>query len=162
MRYTLSLFAVLAFIWLANSGHYTPLLLTFGLLSIALVILLARRMQLVDRESQPLHLAAALPGYYWWLFRKIVQSNLEVVACVWRSVFSSDAVISPAHARLTTSLRSDLGKVLYANSITLTPGTVAVALDGDQILVHALTAAGIEELRRGEMERRVGALEESC
>ncbi|SDZ80470.1 Na+/H+ antiporter subunit E [Microbulbifer marinus] len=161
MRYTLSLIAVLAFIWLANSGLYTPLLLTFGLLSIALVILLARRMQLVDRESQPLHLAAALPGYYWWLLCKIVQSNLQVVACVWRSVFSpSESVISPTHARLRTSLRTDLGKVLYANSITLTPGTVAVAIEGDEVLVHALDADGIEELRRGDMERRVRVLEE--
>ncbi|SHE56189.1 multisubunit sodium/proton antiporter, MrpE subunit (TC 2.A.63.1) [Microbulbifer donghaiensis] len=161
MRYTLSLIGILAFIWLANSGLYTPLLLTFGLLSIALVLLLARRMQLVDRESQPLHLATALPGYYWWLFRKIVQSNLQVVSCVWRSLFGNrDAAISPIHMRVRTNLRTDLAKVLYANSITLTPGTVAVELDGDEILVHALAADGIEELRRGEMERRVGALEE--
>lgn len=156
MRYTLSLFAVLAFIWLANSGHYTPLLLGFGLLSIALVIFLARRMQLVDRESQPLHLSMSLPGYYWWLFRKIVQSNLEVAACVWRV----GTALNPASARIKTGLRSDLGKVLYANSITLTPGTVAVEVEGDEILVHALDGSGLEELRRGEMEERVRALEE--
>lgn len=156
MRYTLSLIAVLAFIWLANSGHYTPLLLTFGLLSIALVVFLARRMGLVDRESQPLHLWRSLPGYYWWLFCQIVQSNLEVAACVWRGRKS----IHPASARLETKLRTDLGRVLYANSITLTPGTVAVELEGDEILVHALNAGGLEELRRGEMENRVRALEE--
>ncbi|MCW8125954.1 Na+/H+ antiporter subunit E [Microbulbifer halophilus] len=156
MRYTLSLVAVLAFIWLANSGHYTPLLLTFGLLSIALVVFLARRMGLVDRESQPLHLSMSLPGYYWWLFCKIVQSNLEVASCVWRGRQS----IHPASARLETKLQTDLGRVLYANSITLTPGTVAVELEGDEILVHALNAGGLEELRRGEMENRVRALEE--
>lgn len=156
MRYTLSLFAVLAFIWLSNSGHYTPLLLGFGLLSIGLVILLARRMQLVDRESQPLHLSLALPGYYWWLFRKIVRSNLEVAAVVWRGNTS----IQAASARIKTGLQTDLGKVLYANSITLTPGTVAVEVENNEIVVHALDTRGLEDLRGGEMERRVRALEE--
>lgn len=155
MRYTLCLFAVLAFIWLANSGHYTPLLLVFGFLSVVFVILIVRRMGVVDRESQPLHLMSGLPGYYWWLFTKIVRSNIQVAACAWRG----KGAISPCSARLPTSLRSDLGRVLYANSITLTPGTVAVDLEGDEVVVHALTREGLAELQTGEMERKVKALE---
>ncbi|MFC6635718.1 Na+/H+ antiporter subunit E [Microbulbifer taiwanensis] len=165
MRYTISLFAVLAFIWLANSGHYSPLLLGFGLLSVVFVVFVAHRMNIVDSDSQPLHLLLALPGYYWWLFRKILRSNLEVVACVWRGSKSLKVSLKPASARITTSLRGDLARALYANSITLTPGTVAVDIDGDEILVHALTADSLEDLRRGEMEARInglGVLKKSC
>jgi len=161
MRYTISLFAVLAFIWLANSGHYSPLLLSFGLLSVIFVVLVARRMKIVDSQSQPVNLLLALPGYYWWLFRKILRSNLEVAACVWRGRGS----LNPVSARIATSLRSDLARVLYANSITLTPGTVAVDIDGEDILVHALNAESLDDLRGGEMEKQVGvleALEKSC
>lgn len=155
MRYFLALFAILSFVWLTNSGHYSGLLLSFGLASVLFVILIARRMDLVDGEAQPVHLLSGLPGYYWWLFRKIVQSNLAVVACVWRG----RAAISPASARVPARLETDMGRVLYANSITLTPGTVAVDIEGDEILVHSLTAEGLEELRRGDMEKQVRALE---
>ena len=163
MRYTLCLFAVLAFIWLTNSGHYTPLILAFGLVSILFVIFIARRMKVVDGESLPLQLWTTLPGYYFWLLRKIIASNLEVAGCVWGGLFSPHkaAAISPCSERIPTRLRSDLGKVLYANSITLTPGTVAIDIDRDTVLVHALTRSGLEELKRGEMEQRVFALTET-
>ena len=162
MRYTLCLFAVLAFIWLTNSGHYTPLILGFGLASILFVILIARRMKVVDGESLPLQLWATLPGYYLWLLRKIIASNLEVAACVWGGLFSrsKSAAISPCSERIPTRLRSDLGRVLYANSITLTPGTVAIDINSDSVLVHALTRKGLETLKQGEMEQRVFALTE--
>lgn len=155
MRYTIFLFAVLSFIWLVNSGHYSLLLLGLGLLSVVFVILVSRCMKLVDRESQPWHLAAVLPGYYWWLFKKILHSNLQVAACAWRGA----GAISPACARIPTKLQSDFSRVLYANSITLTPGTVSVSLDQNSILVHSLTADGLDELCGGEMEKRVRALE---
>ena len=163
MRYTLCLFAVLAFIWLTNSGHYTPLILSFGLASIAFVILIARRMKVVDGESLPLQLWATLPGYYLWLLRKIIASNLQVASCVWSGMLpgkKASTTISPCCERIPISLRTDLGKVLYANSITLTPGTVAIDIDADSVLVHALTRSGLEELKQGEMEQRIIALTE--
>ena len=61
--------------------------------------------------------------------------------------------------RVKASQESGLGKVIYGNSITLTPGTITVDMEGDQIIVHALTQAGAEGVREGEMDRRVTALE---
>ncbi|WP_066961458.1 Na+/H+ antiporter subunit E [Microbulbifer sp. Q7] len=165
MRYTLCLFAVLAFIWLANSGHYTPLLLAFGLISILFVIAIARRMKVVDGESLPLELWSTLPRYYLWLLRKIIASNLEVARCVWggllRGKINAPDTISPCSERIPTTLKTDLGKVLYANSITLTPGTVAIDVSGGSILVHALTRAGLDEVKQGEMEQRIRKLTEN-
>jgi multicomponent Na+:H+ antiporter subunit E len=52
-----------------------------------------------------------------------------------------------------------MGKVIYASSITLTPGTVTVNLEGDTLTVHALTLEAATQLQRGEMGQRVCRLE---
>ena len=57
--------------------------------------------------------------------------------------------------------RTDLGRVLFANSITVTPGTVSVDLDRDVITVHALTREAAEGVKSGEMNRRVRDVEGS-
>ena len=57
------------------------------------------------------------------------------------------------------SQKSELGRVVYANSITLTPGTVTIDLEGEELTVHALTKAGLEGVESGEMDRRVARLE---
>lgn len=155
MRHTISIFLLLGFIWLVNSGFYTPLILSLGLLSIIFVVWLAHKMDVVDEESQPVHLTARLPAYYGWLAVKIVRANIDVIVHIWRPTLA----ITPCTATLPASQRTDMGKVIYANSITLTPGTVALDLVGDQIKVHSLTAEGLEELRAGEMDRRVTSVE---
>lgn len=155
MKHSFSLFVLLVLLWLGNSGHYSPLILGLGLGSCVLVIWLSRLMKVVDHESQPLHLGRSLPGYLIWLVGKVVRSNADVVCHIWRGNRS----ISPCVARLPLDQSSDMGRVIYANSITLTPGTVAMDMDDGSVLVHALTEAGIVELREGEMNRRVVGLE---
>ena len=60
---------------------------------------------------------------------------------------------------VTATQRTELGRVILANSITLTPGTVSVDMQGDKISVHALHFEGAEEDLSGEMDRRVCRLE---
>jgi len=79
-----------------------------------------------------------------------------VVGHIWRG----NGSISPSVARLPLSQSTDMGRVIYANSITLTPGTVAMDMDDGSVVVHALTEAGVQELEQGEMNRRVARLEE--
>ena len=57
------------------------------------------------------------------------------------------------------SQRSAIGLVAYANSITLTPGTVSIEVDDDTIVVHALTEVAERTLQDGEMDRRVAEME---
>ena len=110
----------------------------------------------VDHESQPLHLTLKIPGYYAWLIKEIVLSNLLVVKHIWLGNNS----ISPVFSTITASQKTDIGKVIYANSITLTPGTVTVNLEDDKFLVHALLQESIKDLETGEMDRRVTQLED--
>lgn len=155
MRHTLFLSLSLAMFWLLNSGHNTTLMLSLGAISVALVLYMAHRMDVVDHESQPLHITLKLPGYYAWLTKEIILANLLVVKHIWLG----NRTISPTLKTIKASQKTDIGKVIYANSITLTPGTVTVNLEGDQFMVHALVRESIEELEAGEMDRRVTRLE---
>ena len=156
MKHSISLSLTLGAFWFLNSGYYTPLILSLGVVSVAFVIYLVHRMDVVDHESQPVHLTAKLPGYYVWLTKEVILANISVVKCVWLG----NEAISPTLATLKASQKTDMGKVIYATSITLTPGTVAVDLVGDQIVVHALLRENIEALTAGEMDRRVRLLED--
>jgi multicomponent Na+:H+ antiporter subunit E len=115
-------------------------------------------MDVVDQESQPVEMSTRLPVYWAWLALKVVKSNLDVTRRIWTPGKS----ISPTVVRLKLSQQTALGKVIYANSITLTPGTVTLAIEDDEILVHALTRADAAALETGEMDRQVRELECGC
>lgn len=147
---------VLYALWLLLSGHYEPWLLGLGAVSAVGVVLFGLRMDVVDHESYPLHLRLLrLVAYWGWLVKEIVKSNLAVT----RVVLDPALPVSPTLIRLHPSQQSDLGRVIYANSITLTPGTVAMEVAEDAIEVHALTLEIAEDLAAGEMNRRVSRIE---
>ena len=155
MLYVLTLSTLLSFFWLINSGHYTPLLLSFMVVSVLFVSLLCKRMDLVDGESLPLRLTFTFPIYLLWLIKEVLITNIAVAGCVWRG----NSTISPEVITVTADQKTDLTKVIYANSITLTPGTVSIDLEGDQITVHALNKEFSRDLLTGEMNRRVCKVE---
>ncbi len=155
MVHAISLALVLFALWLLLSGHYVPLLIGLGALSVLLVVTIALRMNVVDREGHPIHLSPKALLYWPWLAWEIVKSNVDVA----RRILSPTLPISPTVIRLKASQKSELGKVIYANSITLTPGTVSIDIDGDKIEVHALTREAAQALRTGDMDRRVTRFE---
>jgi len=155
MRSTLGLFGVLLALWLFASGHYTPLLVGFGLLSCGLVVLLARSMGIVDAEAVPLHLLPRALAYLPWFVLEVAKANLDVA----RRILHPRLPISPCVFPVRPSQRSDLGRVLYANSITMTPGTVSILVRHDAITVHAIARTVARSLEGGEMDARVSTLE---
>jgi len=145
-------------LWLLLSGYFdVPLLLGFGVLSCALVVFVAWRTEVIDPEERPLRLRFNLHIFsYWpWLLWQIVLSNLDVA----KRILDPRLPISPTLITLRPTQRSDLGRVIYANSITLTPGTVTTFLSEGVLEVHALTREAAESLLEGDMDRRVAALE---
>ncbi len=151
MRHSILLLLVLFASWLVLSGHYTPLLIGLGVLSCFLVLWVCRRMDIIDKESVFFHLVPGLITYIPWLFLEIVKSNLDVA----RRILSPSLPISPTVVVVPAPQESELKRVIYANSITLTPGTLAMRVRGNAILVHALSEDGAKTLEEGEMERRV-------
>lgn len=157
MKYRIALWTVMMVVWLLWSGHYTPLLVTLGALSSLFVVQIAHRMGIADDEGAPIGTLVPFLLYAPWLGWEIVKSNLDVA----RRILGPSSGIAPRLIRVKTSQRSDLGRTIYANSITLTPGTVSVDLQGDEIVVHALTPEAAEGVAAGEMDRRVTRLEGS-
>ena len=156
MRTTAGLFVLLLGTWLLMSGHYTPMLIGFGLVSCILVLLFAHRMGIVDEEGFPVHLIPGILRYLPWLALQVVKSNLELA----RRVLGPRLSIAPEIVELTSSQKTDLGRVTYANSITLTPSTVTIEAGADgKFLVHAISAESADDLRTGEMDRRVRQME---
>lgn len=163
MKNSLLLAIALAVLWLLLSGHLEPLILAFGVLSIAFVVWLSARMNVVDRESYPFGLVPRLTGAYWpWLLKEIVKSSIDVT----RRVFGPSSAVHPVVFDAPARLESDLGLVIYANSITLTPGTVSMDVTPDSIRVHALHPDVARDLQASGMDGRVpesgGAPKESA
>ena len=155
MRHALSLFVGLYGLWLALSGHYTPFLLAIGGACTAFAVAVAMRMDVVDHEGHPIHLGYRAPLYWCWLTIQIVLSALKVSAIV----LSPRLRIDPVLETVPSSQKSDLGRVIFANSITLTPGTLSTSVTEEGVEVHALTRRGMDELKAGGMDRRVTAVE---
>jgi multicomponent Na+:H+ antiporter subunit E len=151
VRYGLNIFVVLMLVWLGSSGHWEPLLIGLGVLSCLLVVGIALRMRIADPEGAPLVLSLRGLLYVPWLAWQIAKANVDVA----RRILSPRLPIAPRVIRVKASQRSDLGRVIYANSITLTPGTVSLRVEGDEIVVHALTREAAEELQSGKMDRQV-------
>ncbi len=155
MKHAISLFVVLYGLWLLLSGHWhDPFLLGLGVVSAALTVFVAWRMEGLDHEGVPVSVVARALAYWPWLLWQIVLANFQVA----RRILDPGR-IDPRMAWVPASQATDRGRVIYANSITLTPGTVSVQVAGDRILVHALEAGSIDDLRAGEMDRRVAWVE---
>lgn len=158
MTLTIRLAAALGVLWLLLSGLYKTQLIVLGVLSVALVLWLARRMRTLEYRGQPLDARPLRLLVYWfWLLGQILRSNVEVVG---RVLMPARRPIRPTLGRVATTLDTELGRVVYANSITLTPGTTAIGFTPeDEVVVHALHGDSLAELEGGAMAARVGRLE---
>ena len=155
MRYLLSLALIMAALWLALSGMFDPIVLALGALSIALACWLAWRMDVIGIQHNPGLFSWRLPIYWAWLAWQIVLANIDVA----RAVIDPRGHIHQRVLRVPVRQSRNVTRVTYANSITLTPGTVSLRLDKDEIVVHALTRAGAEGVLSGEMGDHVCWLE---
>jgi multicomponent Na+:H+ antiporter subunit E len=154
MRY-LSLAGFLLAFWLALSGHFTPMLVAAGAASAVVCVLAAIRMRTADTEGHPIELLRGTVTYYPWLAREIVKSGWAVT----KLILHPRLPISPTMTVVQASQRTPVGVATYANSITLTPGTITVGVSGNVLAVHALTRDGALDLEAGGMDRRVSQFE---
>ena len=145
------LFVALAGLWLLLSGYFLPLLLGLGALSVALTIFFSLRMGIIEHNAKLFCMSFGLLSYWIWLMREIVKANLAVTRCIWEPRLNID----PQWIHVKTLQNDEIGKAIYANSITLTPGTVSTDVYSDIIEVHALTRAMAEDLQRGEIDRHI-------
>ena len=152
----LALLIPLVAAWLLWSGIYKPLLLALGLFSCLLTIYIKHRMEYFQTEVFALQFGRRLIGYWLWLAKEVIKSSLDVA----RIIVSPSLPISPQVLTIKASSENPVDQATLANSITLTPGTLALDVYKGEITVHALTKAGADELRKNEMDRRIQSLRE--
>lgn len=158
MLQKIGLFVALCVAWILWSGYFKPLLLGLGLASALACTYLALRMRRADGEGSQFKILQhvhQLATYWPWLLLEIAKSNVEVA----KFILSGKMNIDPVMIRLKAGQATEMGQVIYGNSITLTPGTITVDIEDGELLVHALTQSGADGLHEGEMDRRITALE---
>jgi multicomponent Na+:H+ antiporter subunit E len=155
MKRALILFAVLFSVWLLFSGHFETDLITYGVVSCVAIVALTAHLGILDHEALPVHLGFRILVYLPWLLKEIVLSNIAVA----KVILDPKLPIHPRILRVAGSQKTQVGQVIYANSITLTPGTITLDVRDGHFLVHALTTESAEGLVGGEMNRRVAHLE---
>lgn len=157
MKYAVTLLAALCVNWMLWSGHFgNVFLIGLGLASCLFSLWVALRMGIVDEEGAPAQLGLwPFLTYAPWLAWEIVKSNLRVAKIILSTPMPLRRNLLLVPARQKTAL----GRVILANSITLTPGTVSVQMEDDEILVHGLSLAESAEDISGDMGRRICKLE---
>jgi multicomponent Na+:H+ antiporter subunit E len=154
------LFLSLLGFWYLLSDQYTTTFAVLGIASSALVTWVTAPL-VAGVVGQVPHPLSQLPVQF-------LRFGQYVVWVLWRIVVSAGQVAwivvnprvppEPSMLRFTTSLRSPLARVVYANTISLVPGTLTVQLDGDELLVHALVPDAAADLLDGRMERRIAGI----
>ena len=147
--------SVLFVLWLLLSGITKPLLIVLGLLSTSLVVTIMGRLGILDAEGVPLTVRfGRMAQYFGWLVVEVLKADWAVTKVILR-----DAPLRQQLIRVPATTRTDLGKVVYANSITLTPGTITVETEGDTFVVHALDGDFADFPALADMNDRVCATE---
>ena len=145
----------LFFVWLLLSGYFKTNLIVFGILSCALVTLISIKLKIYSSSHERIKFNLRLPLYVPWLLKEIIKSNLHVARCI----LSSNTAIQPQTLHTKPSQKTNTGIAVHANSITLTPGTISVDINENEILVHALTNYTAQGIRDGDIDKQVSKLE---
>ena len=155
MRLGISLILTLCGLWLLWSGHYTPLFLGLGFASCMFVVVLSIRMDIVDPDGHPVHTSKRLIPYIPWLLWEVVKANIDVASLI----LSPKLKISPNIIEVEAIQKSELGQTIYANSITLTPGTISIDVKDGKITVHAISKQAAQALVDSDMDQRAAIIE---
>jgi multicomponent Na+:H+ antiporter subunit E len=151
VKHIVSLGALLFALWLALSGQLNVLMISLGLASTIVIIAIAHRMDSIDHETYPTHMTLLLLRFWLFLAREIIIANIDVI----KRIFRPGDNISPQLFELPLTLKSDVSRVIYANAITLTPGTVSANLDKRTVTVHTLSIEAAQDLSSGRMASAV-------
>ncbi len=146
----------LSALWLLMSGVYKTLVIAFGAASVVLAVVVIRRMDAVDEDRLAIQLRAfGFLGYLIWLLGEIAKANWAVT----KIILSPRMPIRQHFFAVPSSQSTDLGRVIFANSITLTPGTISVETEDKQFLVHAVGYCEDDVAALADMDARVTATE---
>ncbi len=156
LRKILTVLALFA-LWLLMSGIYKPLVVWLGVGSSLIAVMVVRRMDdAADADSLEVNLKLFATVRYWaWLMVEIAKSNWAVSKIILSPVMR----LNQHHFIVPCTQKTNLGQTIFANSITLTPGTISVDVEGSGFLVHALSYEDETLPGLADMDARVTNIE---
>ncbi len=140
-------------IWFGLTGIKSDLIyIFFAILTPILVYYFAHSLSLLPKKTN-IHLVKSIK-YFFWLIVEIIKSSISVSKIAWRRNINIYPLLEP----IISGQNTELGVVIYANSITLTPGTDTLSTGDNKLLVHALDIKFMRDLQDGTMDRKVGEI----
>ena len=145
----------LMLLWLSLSGYFNFLQVSFGLVSTFFVVWFTYHLNLLTTDGARSQILRGYPLYLLWLTWEIIVSNILLA----KIILAPKMVLHRQIVHTKANQSSDLAKAIYANSITLTPGTLTVDLNSEGFVVHSMAKTFTDDIRSDKMNDRVAKLE---
>lgn len=150
------MFILLLLIWFIFNGKITLELTVLGIILCACIYLFMCKFMdySIKQDIAIMEKSFFFLYYIGVLIVEIVKSNLQVM----HLVLSDREVAEPVIIEYKTRLKTKIGRVILANSITLTPGTITISLEEDELIIHCLDrtmAEGMDDLIFEELLERM-------
>lgn len=142
-------------VWLLLSGFIKTNFLVLGGLSSMFVAWLAIKLDIFSDNSEHLKINIRAISYAPYLLKEMIKSNLHVA----RIILHPKLPIDPQAVWIEASQKTDIGLAIHANSLTLTPGTISLAVEGNKLHIHAITSVTAQGAIEGHIDKRVANLE---
>lgn len=152
------LFVLLFLFWIILSFKIDLTIAVIGFLVSLMVVFFNYDLVFNNQEAMKLtfRLLYKLLRLFFVLIFNIVKSNIEVA----KIVLSKNMPIDPGFETIKNPLKKELNQALFANAITLTPGTLTVEMDDEEIVVHGLVKNSVKDIDGSSLEKAFMALEE--
>ena len=157
MLRTILTVVVLFCLWLLMSGIYQGFIVMLGFIAATIAVFAVRRMDdVADTGRLEIRLKILNTiGYFFWLLVEIAKSNWLVT----KTILGLNPSIKQHFFKVPCTQETEVGKTTFANSITLTPGTISVEHEGEEIWVHALSYSEEDLDALADMNSRVSNIE---
>lgn len=144
--------------WIIFNGNITVEIVSFGVViaSVMFVFMCKFMDYSIKKEINVYKKSIWFLVYVVILLREIVKANLAIIP----KILTVEEEMEPCLVKFKTGLKSDFTKMLLANSITLTPGTITVSLKGDEYTIHCLDSSLAEGLENSDFEKALVKLDE--
>lgn len=144
--------------WIIFNGNITLEIFIFGVVIAA--VMLAFMCKFMDyslkKELYVYKKSIWFLVYVAVLLREIIKANLAIIP----KILTIEEEMDPIIVKFRTSLKSDFTRMLLANSITLTPGTITISMEGDEYTIHCLDTSLAEGLENSDFEKALKKLDE--
>ena len=152
--YKFVLTLILFLCWIALSGITDPFFLIAGLASSFFAVSIFKILNLQSSRHARRYITFKWVGYLRWLVFEVAKSSIKMSNIIW----SANLKLNPYYGWVYTKQEENIGRTTYANSITLTPGTLTIYTQNDRLFVHSIDKDNMEDLNTGEMDHRIKCL----